>query len=94
MTHEEKAKYHEIMVATWRIFTKERLSEAYSDTWWEEIIGEYNEYKENYKETTLEDYCGELAMAFLNEHERCIKRERTNGDIFMERRTKADQAGC
>ena len=85
MTHEEKAKYHEIMVATWRIFTKERLPEAYSDAWWEEIIGEYSVYKTQFKGTTLEDYCGELAMAFLNEHERCIKRERSNGKIRMER---------
>lgn len=74
MTDEEKKVYHTVMVDTWRIFIKERQSERYSDAWWQEIIGEYDDYRAKYKSSSVEDFCAELSMAFLNQHERVYKK--------------------
>ena len=76
MTRREKETYHEIMVTIWRMFTKERTPELYSDAWWQEIIDEYRAYTQKYKGTEFDDYCGELGMVFLNEHERVYKKGR------------------
>lgn len=76
MTHEEKAKYHEIMVASWRIFTKERPEELFSDPWWESIIGEFREMRKPYIGTLLDDYVCHISQVFLDEHERVYKRGR------------------
>lgn len=74
MDEEAKIKYHAILVETWRIFTKKRKPEQFSDDWWQEIIGEYRAFRSQYKGTLYDDYCGDLSMAFLNQHERVYKR--------------------
>ena len=70
MTSEEKAPYHTIMVDAWRIFTKERIHEKYSDAWWEELIGEYTELRNKHKQLKLDDYICQLSQVFLDEYER------------------------
>lgn len=77
MTDEEKKKYYTILVDLWRMFIKPREQKPFSDSWWEQVIKEYTTYCDNYKGTLLEDYCGELTIAFLNEFERCSKKEKT-----------------
>ena len=87
MTRGEKEAYHDIMVTLWRMFTKERTPMLYSDAWWQEIIDEYETYTKQFKGTVLADYCGELGMAFLNEHERVYKKgrpERVPQDVLPE----------
>lgn len=74
MTHDEKVPYHDIMVSAWRIFIKERPEETYSDSWWEIIIKEYEELREPYKGTKLDDYVCAISQTFLDEYERGQKR--------------------
>lgn len=79
MTAEEKKVYHTIMVDTWRVFTKARTLEQFSDAWWQEIVGEYDELRKPYRGTLLDDYVCQLAQAFLDEHERVYKRGKQKG---------------
>ena len=76
MTDQEKTPYHRIMVDAWRIFIREREVPRFSDKWWEEIIKDYDELREPYKRTDLDDYVCDIAMLFLNEYERVNKHER------------------
>lgn len=78
MTDKEKAPYHKIMVDSWRIFIKERLSDKYSDAWWEDIIGEFRKLREPYVGTRFDDYVCHISQVFLDEYERGQKRERQN----------------
>lgn len=73
MTDEEKKPYHTIMVAAWRLFIKDRETEQFSDKWWEEIIGEYDNLREPYKGTIYDGYCCAVNQAFLDQWERIQK---------------------
>lgn len=77
MNDERKKIYYTILVDLWRLFIKPRKLQTFTDEWWEEVIKEYTAYTNRYKNTQFEDYCGELAISFLNEYERCSKKEKT-----------------
>lgn len=79
MTDEEKKPYHTAMLASWRIFIKERKTERFSNEWWKEIIGEFNSLRESYVGTSLRDYVDYMNQAFLDEWERIQKRDRQKG---------------
>ena len=79
MTDAEKKPYHDAMVASWRIFIKERKTEKFSDTWWQEIIGEYNTLSDSYKGSPLHGYVSYMNQVFLDEWERIKNRDRQKG---------------
>lgn len=79
MTDEEKKPYHTAMLASWRIFIKERKTERFSNEWWKEIIGEFNSLRESYVGTPLRDYVDYMNQAFLDEWERIQNRDRQKG---------------
>ena len=81
MNEEQKKMYYTILVDLWRMFIKPRKLKAFTDVWWEEVINEYTSYTEKYRGTPMEDYCSELTITFLNEFERCNKRERHERNI-------------
>ena len=67
MNDERKKIYYTILVDLWRLFIKPRKLQTFTDEWWEEVIKEYTTYTNRYKNTQFEDYCGELAISFLEE---------------------------
>ena len=75
MTDEEKKPYHTIMVSAWRLFIKERKLERYTDSWWEEVIADYDKLREPYKMTKYDLYCCHVSQAFLDELERIGKKD-------------------
>lgn len=77
MTDEEKKPYHDVMVASWRIFIKDRQPKRFSDGWWEEIIGDYDKLREPYKGNPMDDYVCHINQAFLDELERIQRRDRS-----------------
>lgn len=79
MTDEQKKPYHTIMVSAWRLFIKERAPKQFSQEWWNEIIGDYNKLREQYKNTQQFSYCDYISQSFLDEWERIQKRDRQDG---------------
>ncbi len=78
MTDEEKKPYHTVMTAAWRVFTKARNAEQFTDEWWREIIEEYDKLREPYKGTPMDDYVCGINQVFLDEWELIQKRQIKN----------------
>ena len=50
------------------------MTDEEKKSWWQDIVNEYEAYKAQCKGSALEDFCAELSMAFLNQHERVYKK--------------------
>ena len=79
MTNDIKKPYHDALVASWRVFIKDRKEEQFSEAWWKEIIGEYKALSDSYKDTPIHDYVSYMNQVFLDEYERVQKRVRQKG---------------
>ena len=84
MTDEEKRPYHNIMVAAWRLFIKDREPEKFTDAWWKDVFKDYDKLRELYKKTIYDQYCCHVSQAFLDELERIQKRNKSQEYIQCE----------
>lgn len=78
MQDSEKRIYYEIVTKCWAAFSRGRPSVEFSDEWWKEVIADFNEIGDGYKNTEFYDFVGGLIMQFLNQHERRSK----NGTVL------------
>ncbi len=73
------------MVDAWRIFIKENPHKRYSDKWWTDIINEYENLREPYIGTELDDFTCRISQVFLDEYEDLQKRNLIKGERHHDR---------
>ena len=73
----EKRIYYDIITNTWKIFSKKRNYEEFSDDWWQDILDEFDTYCKQFKDTEYEEIVDGIVTTLLAEHTRRYRKWRT-----------------
>ena len=70
MQDSEKQVYYDIIVRCWKCFATPLNQKEFSDEWWREIIGRFDDIIKVYRDTDYARFTERMTQNLLDEHER------------------------
>lgn len=70
MQTDDKKAYYDIITRCWKAFAQERRYPEFSSGWWQDVIADFEEILQEYKDSKYSEFANSTAMNYLKEQER------------------------